>query len=128
MDANPVVDDSLRALHGLGVRISLDDFGKGYASLDYLRRYPLSKLKIDRSFVHGMETDDKNATIVGAVIDLASRLDLQVIAEGVEPEELVQRLIDQGCREAQGYYFTRPVPPDELEEFLRRGNKGAQSE
>jgi diguanylate cyclase (GGDEF)-like protein/PAS domain S-box-containing protein len=121
MDANPATEDSLAALDDLGVRITLDDFGKGYASLDYLRRYPLHKLKIDRSFVHDMESNNKNATIVGAVIDLATRLDLQVIAEGVEPEELLQQLIDQGCQEAQGFYFSRPVGADEFEELLRRG-------
>jgi diguanylate cyclase (GGDEF)-like protein/PAS domain S-box-containing protein len=102
MDANTVTEGSLEKLDNLGVKITLDDFGKGYASLDYLRRYPLHKLKIDRSFVHDMETNDKNAIIVGAVIDLAARLDLQVIAEGVEPEELLQQLKDQGCKEAQG--------------------------
>lgn len=121
------VERTLETLHELGIRIALDDFGKGYASLDYLRRYPLSKVKIDQSFVHDMETNFKNATIVRAVIDLAEKLDLQVIAEGVEPADLLQRLIDEGCEEVQGFYFSRPVSAEDLEELLTIGSDRIQA-
>ncbi|MCP4200771.1 MAG: EAL domain-containing protein [bacterium] len=122
MEGKASVERALETLDDLGIRISLDDFGKGYASLDYLRRYPLSKVKIDQSFVHDMETNFKNATIVSAVIDLATKLDLQVIAEGVEPADLLQRLIDEGCEEVQGFYFSRPVSAESLAELLTIGS------
>ncbi len=122
MDRSPMVERTLRTLHEFGVCISLDDFGKGYASLDYLRRYPLSKIKIDRSFVHDMESNAKNATIVTAVIDLAAKLKLTVIAEGVEPENLVRRLVTEGCEQVQGFYFSKPLPPKSVEELLTLGN------
>ena len=122
MDANPLTERTLEALNGMGVGISLDDFGKGYASLDYLRRYPLSKVKIDQSFVHDMETNFKNATIVSAVIDLASKLGLRVIAEGVEPQALLERLVAEGCEQVQGFYFSKPRSADGLERLFTTGN------
>ncbi len=123
MDASPVIDESLAALDALGIGISLDDFGRGYASLDYLRRYPLSKVKIDRSYVLDMETDAKNATIVGAVIELAGKLGLAVVAEGVELRELHDRLAAQGCGQVQGFYYSRPVPPAEVERLFAAGSE-----
>lgn len=122
MDGSPLVEKTLQTLSEMGVPISLDDFGKGYASLDYLRRYPLSKVKIDQSFVHDIETNFKNATIVSAVIALASKLGLMVIAEGVEPHELLQRLIAEGCEQAQGFYFSKPTSPEDLENLLTTGS------
>jgi diguanylate cyclase (GGDEF)-like protein/PAS domain S-box-containing protein len=122
MDGSPRVERTLRRLHESGVHISLDDFGKGYASLDYLRRYPLSKVKIDQSFVRDMETNVKNAAIVRAVIDLASKLKLTVIAEGVEPEDLLRRLVAEGCEQVQGFYFSRPLSPKNVEELLTVGS------
>lgn len=127
LEAKESVERALDTLHALGVRISLDDFGRGYASLDYLRRYPLSKVKIDQSFVHDMGTNFKNATIVNAVINLAEKLDLQVIAEGVEPAHLLQQLIDEGCQEVQGFYFSRPVSAEEFEELLVTGSDRIQA-
>jgi len=127
MEGKEAVERTLDSLDQLGVRISLDHFGTGYASLDYLRRHPLSKVKIDQSFVQDMETNFKNATIVGAVIDLAAKLDLQVIAEGVEARDLVQSLVDQGCDEVQGFYFSRPVSAEELEQLLTMGSDHIQA-
>lgn len=127
MEATEHVDRALQTLHELGVRISLDDFGRGYASLDYLRRYPLSKVKIDKSFVHDMLINFKSATIVDAVVDLARKLDLQVIAEGVEPADLLQRLIDVGCEAVQGFYFSRPVSAEDIEELLTIGSDRIQA-
>ncbi len=127
MEGKDAVERTLETLSELGVRISLDHFGTGYASLDYLRRHPLSKVKIDQSFVQDMETNFKNATIVGAVIDLAAKLDLQVTAEGVEAADLVQCLIDEGCDEVQGFYFSRPVSAERLEQLLTLGSLHIQA-
>ena len=102
-------------------------FRSGYASLDYLRRHPLSKVKIDQSFVQEMETNFKNAIIVGAIIDLAAKLDLQVTAEGVEAADLVQRLVDEGCDDVQGFYFSRPVSAERLEQLLTLGSLHIQA-
>jgi diguanylate cyclase (GGDEF)-like protein len=127
IEAKAFVERAIQALHGFGVRIAIDDFGRGYASLDYLRRYPVTKLKIDQSFVGDMETNFKNATIVRAVIELAATLGMQVIAEGVEPTALLQRLIDEGCEEVQGFCFSRPVSPEEVEELLTIGSDRIQA-
>ena len=127
MEGKEDVERTLEALDDLGIRISLDHFGTGYASLDYLRRLPLSKIKIDQSFVHDLETNLKNAAIVGAVIDLAAKLDLQVTAEGVEAAGLVQSLIDEGCSEVQGFYFSRPVSAEELVPLLTIGSDHIQA-
>ncbi|MGB5660520.1 MAG: GGDEF domain-containing phosphodiesterase, partial [Thermoanaerobaculia bacterium] len=127
MEGKDAVERTLETLSELGVRISLDHFGTGYASLDYLRSHPLSKVKIDQSFVQDMETNFKNATIVGAVIDLAAKLDLQVTAEGVEAADLVQCLIDEGCDEVQGFYFSRPVSAERLEQLLTLGSLHIQA-
>ncbi|MGB5343543.1 MAG: EAL domain-containing protein [Thermoanaerobaculia bacterium] len=127
MEGKDAVERTLETLSELGVRISLDHFGTGYASLDYLRSHPLSKVKIDQSFVQDMETNIKNATIVGAIIDLAAKLDLQVTAEGVEAADLVQCLIDEGCDEVQGFYFSRPVSAERLEQLLTLGSVHIQA-
>ena len=127
MEGKENVERTLEALDDLGIRISLDHFGTGYASLDYLRRLPLSKIKIDQSFVQDLETNLKNAAIVGAVIDLAAKLDLQVTAEGVEAAGLVQSLIDEGCSEVQGFYFSRPVSAEELVPLLTIGSDHIQA-
>lgn len=121
METEGHVGRTLHTLHELGVGISLDDFGRGYASLDYVRRYPLSKIKIDRSFVQEMFTNTKSAAVVRSIIDLAAELDLHVIAEGVEPEQLLERLVDEGCEAVQGFYFSRPVPADAIVELVTVG-------
>jgi diguanylate cyclase (GGDEF)-like protein len=107
----------LQRLHDLGAGISLDDFGTGYSSLSYLRRMPLDEVKIDKSFVIGMMTDDNDALIVRSTIDLCVNLGLRVVAEGVETLEIWRRLADLGCHVAQGFYFGAPVDADD---FFRR--------
>jgi EAL domain-containing protein (putative c-di-GMP-specific phosphodiesterase class I) len=105
----------LRQLRALGVRISLDDFGTGYSSLSYLQRFPVDTLKIDRSFVLGIATNNENREIVRTVVDLARTLKLEVIAEGSETAVQVAYLQNLKCRYGQGYFFSRPLPFDKLE-------------
>jgi len=110
--------DILRRLHDYGVRLSLDDFGTGYSSLNYLRRFPIDKIKIDRSFVAEMMQDRGAAGIVNGIIGLAKSLQLEVIAEGVETTEQLCALRAAHCKFAQGYLMSRPVPPPQLEKLL----------
>jgi diguanylate cyclase (GGDEF)-like protein/PAS domain S-box-containing protein len=106
--------EMLRRLKDLGLRISVDDFGTGYSSLAYLRRFPVDAIKIDGSFVRDLGSDAGGASIVLAIIDMAHRLNLKVIAECVETAEQVDFLREHGCDEVQGYFIARPMPADEL--------------
>jgi predicted signal transduction protein with EAL and GGDEF domain len=117
----PVVDRNLRRLEELGVSFSLDDFGKGYSSLAYLHELRLHKLKIDRSFVRGLESEPSQAVIVSAVAALGQQLGLQVVAEGVEERGQLDILLAKGCSFAQGNFFCPAVSPEELRAVLRRG-------
>ena len=111
----------LKALRDKGVRVAIDDFGTGYSSLSYLRKFPLDALKIDQSFVNQISTAGDATTIVTAVIAMARNLELRVIAEGAETAEVVAFLRAHQCDEAQGYYFSRPVPPQQFATLLETG-------
>jgi diguanylate cyclase (GGDEF)-like protein len=118
-----VVDEVLRALRDLGVRLALDDFGTGYSSLSTLARVPVHELKIDRAFISGM-ADATEAAVVRSTIDLGRGLDLLVVAEGVENEDQRRQLWEMGCPAGQGHLFARPMPLHRLLATLRRGYDG----
>ncbi len=110
--------ETLDGLKALGVRIAVDDFGTGYSSLAYLKRFPVDYLKVDRAFVDGLGREEGDTAIVRAVMGLARALGLEVVAEGIETVEQLDLLRDLGCDYGQGYYFARPLPSAEAEEFL----------
>ncbi len=114
----PSVTAPLKRLIDAGVSIAFDDFGTGYGSLTYLRRVPVTRLKIDKSFVRGVIADPGDAAIVRAVLTLGRSLGLGVIAEGIETEQQRAALRRFGCREGQGYLFGRPMPAEELGQLL----------
>jgi PAS domain S-box/diguanylate cyclase (GGDEF) domain len=118
MEDGADVETTLRRLEACGVRLAVDDFGTGYSSLSYLNRFPIDTLKIDRSFTAGIASEGTQAPLVEAMIVMAHRLSLKVIAEGVETMEQIKFLRAQGCDVAQGYYFSRPLPGDEFLSFL----------
>ncbi|ADV00229.1 EAL domain-containing protein [Alicycliphilus denitrificans] len=118
---NVAVDDphtaiaSMEQLHTMGVRLSMDDFGTGYSSLSQLKRFQIYRLKIDQSFVRDLDHDGNDRAIVSAIIRMAQALGMRTTAEGVETADQLAFLREQGCDEAQGYYFSRPLPAAELE-------------
>ncbi len=116
-DANHVID-KLARLSDLGINLTIDDFGTGYSSLTYLKRFPVHKLKVDRSFVKNLTTDPDDAAITEAVIKLGHSLNLKVIAEGIESEEQLAYLRSMGCEEFQGYHFCRPLPADDFARWV----------
>jgi diguanylate cyclase (GGDEF)-like protein len=114
----------LHALREVGIQIAIDDFGTGYSSLGYLRKFPLDALKIDQSFVRQIDTAGEDTAIVTAVIGMAQGLKLRVVAEGVETLEELEFLRAHRCDAAQGYYFSRPVVPEQFAILLRSGTPG----
>ncbi|OAS15673.1 hypothetical protein A8708_03575 [Paenibacillus oryzisoli] len=109
---------TLQGLYALGVKISIDDFGTGYSSLNYLKNFPIQRLKIDKSFLDDIVRSEKERAIVGAIIVMAHSLNLRVTAEGVESMEQVALLQDCNCDEIQGYIYSRPIPSSECAELL----------
>lgn len=110
----------MQMLNKRGIRLSIDDFGTGYSSLNYLKRFPISKLKIDRSFINNVQEDSDDRAIISTIIDLANNLGLLTIAEGVENEQQLEFLRRQGCHQVQGYYYSPPTTAEEIEKMIRR--------
>lgn len=117
---------TLHALRDMGIRITMDDFGTGYSSLSYLKRFPISSLKIDRSFIADVIGNPDDAEIIRAIIAMAHRLRLIVVAEGVETAEQLAFLRREGCNEAQGYFFARPMPAEEFSRWLQTRSSTGQ--
>ncbi len=116
------VHEMIASLKAIGVKLALDDFGTGYSSLSYLQRVPFDKIKIDRSFVAGAtEPESRNAALIRAMVGLASDLNMQTTAEGVETHEELQLIRDLGCSLVQGYIFGKPMPPEEAIELAKKG-------
>ncbi len=118
MDDLPDTKAALQELQTMGVRLAVDDFGTGYSSLSYLKRFPVTALKIDKSFIRDIPTDSGDATLVEAIVAMAHRLELQVIGEGIETQKQLDFVRSRGCDLAQGHYFSRPLPPDEFARVL----------
>lgn len=116
----------LDELKRMGVTISIDDFGTGYSSLSYLKRFPIDLLKIDRSFVDGLVTDPNDTAIVTTIIVMAHALKMRVVAEGVETREQQEFLLQHRCEEVQGYYFSRPLPANDLKAWMTGSGRGGQ--
>lgn len=110
----------LEQLKSLGVGLAIDDFGTGFSSLAYLKRFPVNKLKIDRSFISNIPNDKEDEKLARAIIALSESLSLSVIAEGVESQEQAEFLRQHGCLEGQGYFFSKPVPGDQLVKLLSK--------
>lgn len=120
MENIDVANEILRGLHSLGVRISIDDFGTGYSSLNYLKRFPIDCLKIDKSFISEVPHNPDDVAIASAIVAMAHNLNLKVIAEGVEEKVQLDFLASLSCEEVQGYYFSKPLPPADFEKYLLR--------
>lgn len=120
------VMDVLDRLSREGVRFSMDDFGTGYSSLSYLKKFPIHVLKIDRSFVRDIPNDANDVAIVSAILAMSSRLNLEVVAEGIETAEQLEILRERSCQYGQGYYFSRPVPPAEATALLKGEQEGCR--
>lgn len=112
------VCEQLLALREMGVKVAIDDFGTGFSSLSYLRKLPADRLKIDRSFVEELRAEDDGQSIAEAIIQIARRVGMSVIAEGVENQEQVEWLTQHDCVEAQGYLFAKPMPLERLLSWL----------
>ncbi len=108
----------LRNMKDLGFSISIDDFGTGYSSLSYLKKFPLNYLKIDLSFIRDITKDEDDKAIVNAIISMAHSLNLKTIAEGIENKDQLEELLKLKCDIGQGYYWSKPVPAEEVEKFL----------
>lgn len=119
MDSVDAAIEILRKLKSLGLRIALDDFGTGYSSLSRLSSLPLDKLKVDQSFVQHIERDQASRAVTEAIIALGCALKLDVVGEGIESEDALRYLQQHGCNQAQGFWFSRPLPALEFARWCR---------
>jgi EAL domain-containing protein (putative c-di-GMP-specific phosphodiesterase class I) len=123
VEDNPDTSQILKDIKRMGVRLSLDDFGKGYSSLSYLKRFPFDVLKIDRAFISGITTNSEDAALCRAITAMASSLNLSIVAEGVETQEQWDFLCSHGADLVQGYYISKPLSADGFVEFLKTGSR-----
>jgi len=112
----------LQYISDLGIKLAVDDFGTGYSSLAYLKRLPIDKLKIDQAFIQNIPDDEEDVAIARAVIALASSLNLNIIAEGVETQKQKDFIVNNGCRNIQGYFYSKPIPAEDIEKILKTGD------
>ncbi len=128
LDLGGMALETLQDLHHIGVRVALDDFGTGYSSLGYLRSFPFDRIKIDQSFIRGAPDDAVGRAIVRAIASLGASLGMATVAEGVETEEQLNRVVTDGCTDVQGYLIARPLPPDQIGRFLLSRNEGIEGD
>jgi EAL domain-containing protein (putative c-di-GMP-specific phosphodiesterase class I) len=121
MKESDTMRERLQELKALGVRLAVDDFGVGYSSLSYLRRFPVDHLKIDRSFVQGAGEGPEDSALCEAIVKLGEHLGLQTVAEGIESSSQLEWFKDKHCRFGQGFYLSRPAPPEFIDELLGTG-------
>ncbi|HIF17152.1 MAG TPA: EAL domain-containing protein [Cycloclasticus sp.] len=110
--------ERIRDLREVGFLISIDDFGTGYSSLNYLKNLPFDQLKIDRSYIQGIAQNDSDAAIVNMIISMTHHLGAKLIAEGGETQEQLDYLLENGCNEYQGYFFSKPLPADQFVTYV----------
>ncbi|BAN34936.1 diguanylate cyclase/phosphodiesterase [Sulfuricella denitrificans skB26] len=122
MDAGTMTIEKLEQICAIGIQLEIDDFGTGYSSMSYLKRYPITTLKVDKSFVRELPENTDDAAITTAIIAMAHSLKMHVMAEGVETDEQAEFLQSNGCRNAQGYLFSRPVPAEQIGKLLEQEN------
>jgi EAL domain-containing protein (putative c-di-GMP-specific phosphodiesterase class I) len=124
MDNTDLAITTLNELSAMGMTLAIDDFGTGYSSLSYLKQFPLNVLKIDRSFVRDVNDDENDAAIVDAIIAMSHRLQLNVVAEGVETKEQLAFLQAHDCERVQGYYFSKPLGFSAFSQFIEQDVQG----
>jgi len=110
----------VRDMKDMGLSLAMDDFGTGYSSLSYLKRFTMDTLKIDQSFVRGLPDDKQDTAIASTIISMARNLDLKVLAEGVETKEQLAFMVEHGCDEVQGYYFSKPFTAEKVQPLLKK--------
>ncbi len=120
MQKTEVTIDILNELKAMGIQFAIDDFGTGYSSLAYLKKFPIDRIKIDRSFIQDMTSSPDSVAIVAAIIAMAKTLHLSVIAEGVETESQQAMIVEQGCPHIQGFLYSKPLPSDQATAFLKQ--------
>jgi EAL domain-containing protein (putative c-di-GMP-specific phosphodiesterase class I) len=113
---------TMNGLQQLGVQISIDDFGTGYSSLSALKTFPVARLKIDKSFINDLATDENDQAVTGAVISLGQKMNLRVLAEGVETEDQIAFLRKNNCDEVQGNYFSKPLPVGDIGKLIAKAD------
>jgi EAL domain-containing protein (putative c-di-GMP-specific phosphodiesterase class I) len=112
----------LKELHEFGIKLAIDDFGTGFSNLSYLNKFPIDRLKIDQSFIRHIESEPVNIDIVRAIVALGKSMSLELVAEGVETESEMNLAESCGCEFVQGYRFSKPLPSDQLESWLKNYN------